>query len=165
MITKEKEPWLELHLSSQCNNRCTYCSIMPFVDDQERKRTIINSINKFHMKGGKNIVLSGGEPTIVKDFFEILRFCKGKFETIVLASNGRMLAYKNFVKKAIDGGITRFDISLCGPNSEIHDSITNAEGSFNQTIAGLNTLSLLNQKIFIDVVLLKKNIGHLNKMK
>jgi len=81
----------------------------------------------------------------------------------VMLTNGRMFYYKDYVKEFIkrrpDNMITA--IPIHGHISELHDSITQSKGSFEQTITGIKMLHDLGESIEIRVVLSKMNYLHL----
>jgi len=149
-----------------CNNNCIGCSISsgqtPRKEyDCERVKEEILSIKN---SGFESIELIGGEVTIEKNFFELLRFCSKNFKEAALVTNGRMLSYTGFVKKLIKScpGLN-IEIAIHGPDSKTHDAFTRVPGSFQQTISGLK--NILKYKKSFGVIGVNTVITQLNKDK
>jgi len=143
---------------------CT--SIMPpSKGGWDRSTKEIEEIIKRFDKGDNQVTITGGEPTIRSDFFRILSYIKTEMpdSRILLLSNGRMFYYPQFTKRFVSTHCDSVAIPLHGPNAELHDGITRAPGSFNQTLQGIK--NLLNYKGKVDVeiriVIHKLNYRHL----
>jgi MoaA/NifB/PqqE/SkfB family radical SAM enzyme len=110
----------------------------------------------------QSIVLTGGEPTIRPDFLEIVKYAKKLgFGTIQIQTNGRMFAYREFCEKTIKAGANEFSPALHGHIAELHDYLTAARGSFEQTTKGIQNLKKLGQKVVTNTVVTKSNYRHL----
>jgi MoaA/NifB/PqqE/SkfB family radical SAM enzyme len=112
-------------------------------------------------RGCTYIVVTGGEPTVRRDFVGLVSFASSLGLYIVLQTNGR--AFCNpFLAKHACSYVNEFVIALHGPNAEIHDSITRSMGSFNQTICGMrNIMSFGARKISGKIVLSRRNYPRL----
>jgi len=155
-------------VTNQCNSNCVMCPDSIAVRSVrenvplENIKTLIALINK----DAKFICITGGEPTLLKlGLFEIFDECKANLYNtqFVMLTNGRMFYYidyvKEFIKRRPDNMITA--IPIHGHISELHDSITQSKGSFEQTITGIKMLHDLGESIEIRVVLSKMNYLHL----
>ena len=141
----------DLCLWDKCNNRCRMCTNPPapwpawdgsFVYDYD---SIIARLDnkKDEIKKSDSIYITGGEPTIHPQFKDILKYLKINFsaQTKRLLSNGRSFSYEKYAQDilAIDDDL-EIDMSLYGPSAEIHDAVTQAPGSFEQSRQGLKNL-------------------------
>jgi MoaA/NifB/PqqE/SkfB family radical SAM enzyme len=92
---------------------------------------------------GDTIYLTGGEPTIHPDFIKFIDFLIQEFPTkrIILLTNGRRFYYKDFARELLDKCPNiEIHVSLYGHDKEIHEKITQAKGSYDQSLAGLKNL-------------------------
>jgi MoaA/NifB/PqqE/SkfB family radical SAM enzyme len=115
------------------------------------------------------IILTGGEPTLQPRFLDVLKFIRDNFpkQEIRILTNGRKFIYSDFAKEVLKTDNLNIAVSLYGPNARIHDSITRAKGSFDQTIKGIaNILSLKNngQIIEIRTVISRLSYQHLGQI-
>ena len=158
---------VDIKVGFNCNNKCAFCV-------QGRKRDYLpakkvdeikESLQEAFDKGGREVVLTGGEPCVHPKFFELVKIAKIiGFEEIQIQTNGRMFAYPEFCIKTIKAGATQFGPSLHGHNSQIHDYLTNATGSFNQTVQGIKNLKKLNQFVLTNSVITSKNYKYLPEL-
>lgn len=158
----EKRHWIRL--TRACNNSCVFC-----LDSEAHDGSCIplNKIKKELINGRKKninrIVLSGGEPTIHPQFLEIVRLTKTLgYRHIQVISNGRMLAYGDFLNSLIEAGVNELTFSIHGHKESLHDKQTRVKGSFRQTLTGLmNALKIPNLIVNIDIVINKFNVKYL----
>jgi len=155
---------LFLPLGYLCNNNCIHC-FLPYQDNQFSKSLgqIQEDLSKAKSIGIDRISLTGGEPTIRKDIFDIIRLCKKiGFDIIQIQTNGRMLSYRSFCEKLVRSGVNDFCISIHGHTAEIHDNITQVKGSFSETVKGIENLMsmashLRREHILANLVISKFN--------
>lgn len=160
------EKRLVLKLGPLCNNNCVFCyqskkRKVGSYDLEEIKRKISNIKKNF-----QKVILTGGEPTIHKDVFEIIAYLKEIkiADKIYLQTNARILSNDVFFKKTIKLGVMGFLVSFCGPNIKVHDSITRTSGSFSQTLRGINNIKKARKDLLINVTVVNDNLKHLKEI-
>ena len=148
----------------ECNNMCLFCS----VGNQDRafNRTyddIVQNMASDYKSGFRSIQFLGGEATIRKDIINIVRKAKEiGYEKISFETNGRMFCNEKFTKKIIDAGLTHVTFSIHGHTAEIHDTLTQAPGSFEQAVRGIQEVKKYEGVVVaINHVVTKLNYKHL----
>ena len=107
--------------------------------------------------------LTGGEPTLHPDFFQLLAYFRRRLAgtPIRLLTNGRTLADTGFTAKLLKtaGPPFCFIIPLHGSGPSLHDKVAGVKGCFMQTMKGLENLFSMagGRDIEIRVVLHKLN--------
>jgi len=155
---------VDIPLGTKCNNCCIMCTnIMPSRLKQPTTDEILSILRKLN-KDVNVINLTGGEPTIREDFFEILEFIRKNLENtkIVLITNGRKFYYKSFCEKCVNF-IDKVVTELHG-EKELHDKITQSPGSFNQTFNGIKNLIKYGFDVELRIVIHKLNYKQLHKI-
>ncbi|MDD5066909.1 MAG: radical SAM protein [bacterium] len=162
-----EKPKYWLRLTRLCNNNCVFC-----LDKENRKGTIVKfseikaEVKKARKQGSDKLILSGGEPTLHPDYLEIIRFARqAGFREIQTVTNGRMFAYRNFLKKALENGLTETTFSFHGHTRELYEKQSGIKGSYEQAFTGLT--NVLNSKgliVNIDIVINKINYRYLDKV-
>lgn len=157
-------------LTLRCNNNCISCINLNKVNLEQSEEPIdkikktIDEIYPVNDYFG----ISGGEPTISKNLFSVLKYVKDKKPDlyVFLLSNGRMFCYKEFTKKLVKVMPKSFRVAipLYAGSSAIHDSITRAEGSFDQTVCGLRNLLSEEIKIEIRAIINKMNYQNMENL-
>ena len=149
----------------ECNNHCTFCLNSEKRKYIRHKKTaeIFNDILEAKKNSTTYLEFIGGEITIRKDFFDIISFAKKiGFETIMIATNGRMFSKKEFAKKALESGLNHIVFSIHGHNEALHDKLTEAPGSFKQLLLGIKNLQDLNfNEIGSNSTIVKENYKYI----
>jgi len=157
---------IDVKIGYSCNNHCKFCI-------QESRRNLRNNqttedVKSVLVKEKENfeeVVFTGGEVTIRDDIFELIRYAKNcGYRTVRIQSNGRMFSYLDFCQKMIDAGADEFMLSIHGSTSQIHDSLTCAKGSFEQTLKGIRNLKKINKNVYVNSVVNKKNYHDLSNL-
>lgn len=143
-----------------CNNRCVFC-MEALKRDLPVKSTkeILRDIALARGRGSAYLELIGGESTIRDDIFRLIRFARSiGFDTVMMSTNGRMFSYPHFAENIIDAGLTDAVFSIHGHTAALHDSLTRADGSFNQLIEGISRLRKLDfNRIGSNTTIVKPN--------
>ena len=136
----------DLATGTVCNNSCIMCTTIRGFDlnnakqPMNSKSEIINNIqnNRYH----SCFSITGGEPTLRDDLFEIIKEIKSvnPKADLRLLTNGRRLFYRKYAYDLVKSGVNIFTIPLHAHCWELHDFITRTKGSFQQTIKGLQNL-------------------------
>jgi len=151
----------------RCNNRCRFC-----IDADKRNlpnkttKEVIAEMADAKERGTTYLEIIGGETTIRPDFLSLIKFAKKLgFETISMATNGRMFSYLEFVKETIDAGLTDIIFSIHGHNAKLHDFLTQSPGSFMQFLKGHENFKKLGfKKIGSNTTIVKDNYKELPKI-
>lgn len=132
-----------IYLTDICNYKCIFCS----VDNPSKteESIVIEDIYEILAKNMnseyKTIALWGGEPTLRKDFFDIVEKIKEcNYENIIVETNGSKFANSSFLEKALDKGVNYYVISIHGADEKTQDETSLVKGSFDKTITAIKNL-------------------------
>ncbi len=142
-----------LRLNDACNMSCEYCESYKFSSSIDYN-SLIPFLEKVYKAGCRFLILTGGEPYLYKDRNKLLQWIKNKNIYLVLNTNGKLIAdkeYQDFLMEADE-----VLVSLDGPK-EIQDN-HRGKGSFDRTIALLDILKKNKIKITISAVITPINI-------
>lgn len=149
-----------IELTHRCNLHCIHCCI-DAVDNQSEELDIdyedmIDIFNKLIIWNPKSIMLSGGEPMIRKDFFELVEYLRVHYSGhIMLSTNGLFINEKNAKKLCLL--VDQIDMSLDGYDEETCTQIR-GRGVFNKVIQSVNILKNNGfQNISLSMAALDKN--------
>ena len=156
-----KFPYIRLSISDVCNFKCGYCLPDGYKIDKSDNRTFINTgeikrlAKALSELGVSKIRLTGGEPTVRKDFFEIVQIIKknsGIKKTVITTNGYRLDKISNDIKNS---GLDGINISIDSLNPETFKKITGHD-RLEEILRGIKNLQELNFKnIKINAVLLK----------
>lgn len=109
------------------------------------------------------IVLSGGEPLLRKDFFDIAQYGTQKGLRMCLATNGT-LVNDDVCEKIKESGIRMVSLSLDGSVAEVHDDFRSQKGAFASTIKAAELFKKHNIEFLINSSFTKRNQKEIPKV-
>jgi len=156
-----KFPYIRLSISDVCNFKCGYCLPDGYKIDKSDNRSFINTeeikrlARALSELGVSKIRLTGGEPTIRKDFFEIIKIIKensGIKKTVITTNGYKLDKIANDIKNS---GLDGINISIDSLDPKTFKKITGHD-RLEEILRGIKNLQKLNFKnIKINAVLLK----------
>lgn len=102
------------------------------------------------------MILTGGEPLLREDIFEVIDYSVGKGLRTVLATCGTLLDGE-IAKRLKDAGISRISISLDGPDCDSHDSFRSVPGAFEGALKGIEALKNADLPFQINTTVTRSN--------
>lgn len=137
----EFEPkWIAWETTRRCNLSCVHCrsaSELTVADHPDfsldEAKAIIDDIADY---ASPVLVLSGGEPLLRPDIFDIAQYGTDKGFRMCLATNGTLVS--DATCRAIkETGIRMVSLSLDGAKAATHDNFRNQPGAFAGTMAAI----------------------------
>ncbi len=153
-------------VTRKCNLACLHCRASaqsePYPDEltTEEWMRLIDEIVSF---SSPILILTGGEPTLRKDIYEIAHYATSKGLRAVLGSNGININ-KESARRMKDAGIRRLSISLDGASSEVHDNFRGVEGAFDKAVKGAREAKEAGLDFQINTTITKLNLGEVPKI-
>ncbi|MDD5019261.1 MAG: radical SAM protein [Candidatus Omnitrophica bacterium] len=133
----------------RCNLSCNICDIRHNASRQElTTRDVKALILQAKQWGVAGFALSGGEPFLRPDIWEICDHAKKIRYPIGILSNGILLDEVFLARLApyLTAGFVSLSISLDAVSPQIHDDIRGTPGCFARTVRGLTLLSGLKKR-------------------
>ena len=156
-----KFPYIRLSITDVCNFKCTYClpegykktpgDTRSFMSAEEISR-LTKALSEL---GVCKIRLTGGEPTVRKDFFDILKDMKqnSNIPKVTITTNGYRL--NKIAKQLHETGLDGINISIDSLNRETFKKLTGHD-RLNEILEGIDILQKLGfNNIKVNAVLLK----------
>lgn len=133
-----------IELFRKCCLRCRMCLMWNVKEDRilldKKILKLLAGQLAVVMEGQKEVVLSGGEPLLHPQIFDIVKiFAKRKLK-VGMASNG-VLIDKGKAKKLVAAGLKNIQLSLDSFNKETHDFLRGVEGAHDRVLAAAGYLS------------------------
>lgn len=153
--------------TAACNLECTHCRRLEVARELSR-RDLTNDearglIDQLAACGPPLLILSGGEPLMRPDIFEIASHARQKGLPCALATNGTLLDPAAAAKIAA-AGIRRISVSLDGADAETHDRFRGIAGAFQRALAGIAHAQAAGLPVQINMTLARHNAGQLEAL-
>lgn len=141
-------------INNECNLNCKHCRVSEKNDNEKLSlKEAKNLLAECWYNGITMLNLSGGEPFLRNDIFEILDYAQ-KFEDIVITTNGTLLNDEK-CKNLSEYKNIKLSISLDGLE-ETHDKFRRKKGAFKKVVDTLPILNKYNIKYAIKYTLSKE---------
>lgn len=160
---KFKLKWVAFEITPRCNLNCIHCRSastegFPEILSTSQAKKVIDNIFSFC---SPVLVLSGGEPLLRKDLYEIISYGTKKGLRMCLATNGTLLNSEN-CQKLKDSGINLVSLSLDGSTAEIHDDFRKQKGAFDKILGGIEKLKKHGIEFIITSSFTQRNQSDIN---
>ena len=160
---------IELDVTYRCNLKCKMCYVPDWNKKNSHSKDSLSTtrikalIDEFVEIGVKSIVITGGEPLLRNDIYEIIKYISKKGIKGCLQTNGTLLT-ENIAELLCKNNWKVF-FSFEGSKPEIHDAIR-GKGSFDLALKGLNKVLKMKSKygkvdVIAHLVIQKENINNL----
>ncbi len=156
---------LIMNITYKCANRCVFCATGDRVSAAMEWDKIDEILRQHRDEGTDLLDIDGGEPTMHPQLIDAIELAGDLgYRTINVTSNGRLLRDRELAQRLVTSGISHLLISVHGATAEIHDAATDAPGSFEQTMAGVdNVMELKPDSVDtgLNVTIVRANLDHL----
>jgi heme b synthase len=125
--------WIAWEITRRCNLRCVHCRSSSSLEVEAHPDLSIAEafriIDDIAGYAKPVIVLSGGEPLLRKDVFQIARYGTDKGLRMCIATNGTLVS-DEICEKIRDSEIKIVSLSLDGSEETVHDNFRGQKGAF-----------------------------------
>ncbi|NQU64857.1 MAG: radical SAM protein [SAR324 cluster bacterium] len=151
--------WIAWETTERCNLSCVHCRCSSdmtkdlFTLDTQKSLALIDNIASYCQPV---FVLSGGEPLMRPDLYEIARYGNQKDFRMCIATNGAMLD-DTHCEQMKESGIRMVSMSLDGSVAAIHDNFRGVPGAYEGVMQAAERLNRFGIKFLINSSFTKRN--------
>lgn len=159
--------WIAWEITRRCNLKCVHCRSSSELTSKKHPDLpikdafrIIDDISDY---AKPVVVLSGGEPLLREDVFDIADYGTNKGLRMCLATNGSLVDDRicEMIKKS---GIRMVSLSLDGSTEKVHDDFRNQEGAFKGIINAASLFKKNGIEFLINSSFTKRNQEEIPKI-
>lgn len=161
-------------VTRNCNLNCAHCRAAATNQDYAGELdtpSALRLLDQIADVGQPIVILTGGEPLMRPDIFELAEYGNARGLRMVMAPNGTLIT-EAVAKKMDASGIQRISVSLDGATKERHDGFRGVEGAFDGALRGISaaksqgiefqvntTISKYNYDQIPEILKLAENLG------
>ncbi len=161
-------------ITRNCNLNCAHCRAAATNQDYAGELgtpAALQLIDQIAELGSPIVILTGGEPLMRPDVFELAEYGTARGLRMVMAPNGTLVT-DTVAQKMAASGIQRISVSLDGATKERHDGFRGVEGAFDGALRGIaaakargiefqinTTISRFNYDQIPEILKLAENLG------
>ncbi len=159
---------VHISIGAVCNNNCIFCMEEDrdgrYVNNSamtpERVRWILEE-----NRGAEEVCFTSGEPTTRPELPSFVAQARALgYRRISIMTNGRRLSQLPYAAGLAKAGMNRFYISIHGHTKKLHEGLTRTPDSFEQTVAGLDSIAKLKRfgiELHTSTVVTDRNLPHM----
>ena len=145
-------------LTWRCNERCVHCYLDHDDHGEVTTAEVKDILDQLAAAGTFFLILSGGEPVMRKDFFEIVEYARQLMFSVKVKTNGILIGEREAARLR-ELAVEVVQISVYSHRSEVHDAITKAPGSLQRTLRAIRFLRDQGLKVIIAGVMMRQNMS------
>lgn len=164
----ERQDRLHVSIGAVCNNNCFFC----MEEDREARYTNNSAMTAERVRwqlerhrGSEEVCFTSGEPTTRPELPQFVDWARELgFRRISMMTNGRRLGHAPYAAALAKRGMNRFYVSIHGHTRQLHEGLTRTPDSFEQTVAGLDSVARLRRfgvELHTSTVVTGRNLPHL----
>lgn len=129
---------LSWNLTQRCNLKCAHCYIRAGEAGQAElsAQEALEVVDQAAGAGTELLILSGGEPLLRRDIFEIAGYASSRGIAVVLGTNG-ILIRENTIRRLKEAGVQGVGISVDSLDPSKHDAFRGMPGALEKAVEGL----------------------------
>ncbi len=133
---------ISYNVTRECNMKCSHCYINATdkkLEDELTTKEAKAVIDQIHQVSSPLLILSGGEPLLRQDIFELIEYGSKKGLKIGLGSNGYLID-EDMAKKLKTAGIATVSISIDSSIPAQHDEFRGVAGAWDKAVNACKAL-------------------------
>ena len=150
----------------RCNLACKHCRAVaedhPY-DNELDTQAAYTMLEQIKEVGDPIIILTGGEPLLRDDIYDIAAYGTQLGLRMVMAPNGTLIT-PEIAEKLKVSGIKRISVSLDGSTPETHDEFRGLDNAFEDAIRGIKIAKAAGLEFQINTTITKTNLDQIPKI-
>jgi heme b synthase len=147
-------------VTRRCNLNCVHCRAAsergPYPGELPRSRCF-EILDEIAQIAKPIVILTGGEPLLREDIWDIALHGTELGLRMVMATNGTMIT-PEIVERMKSSGVKRVSISLDGADAEQHDRFRKVRGAFDLALGGIEMLKNGGMEFQINTTVTRHNV-------
>jgi heme b synthase len=147
-------------MTRSCNLNCVHCRAAaergPYPGELETGKCL-EILEQIAQVGRPIVILTGGEPLLREDVFELAQHGTRLGLRMVMATNGTLVT-PEIAERMKSSGIKRVSVSIDGASAEEHDEFRKVPGAFDASIESIEWLKKAGIEFQINTTVTRHNV-------
>ncbi len=150
-------------VTRRCNLSCRHCRAAankgPYPGELSTEKCL-RVIDEIAETGSPIVILTGGDPMMRENIYDIARYGTEKGLKMVMSPCGTLLDDEN-ARRLKEAGIDRISLSIDGATAGTHDDFRRVDGAFDEAMKGIAAAKKAGIEFQINTTVTKLNIAEL----
>ncbi|HEY1556942.1 MAG TPA: radical SAM protein [Kofleriaceae bacterium] len=129
---------VQVEVTWRCNWRCVHCYQDDHAAEPLSTAVLASLFDQLRALGAMHVIVTGGEPLVRGDLFELLEHARATGLAITLYTNGHAIDEPAADRLAALVGAVELSVLAGAP--DVHDQLSSVRGSFARTVAAIERL-------------------------
>lgn len=152
-----------IELTHRCHLDCDHCYLEDRKDHGRRTEELTTAevcdvVDQLRDLGVLFLTITGGEPLLRRDLFEILAHARSRHLAVTLYTTGTLLTQTQ-AEQLAKLQLRRVEMSLYAADPAIHDNLTRVPGSHGKTLKAVERLRKLGVPVLLKSPLMQENFS------
>jgi radical SAM protein with 4Fe4S-binding SPASM domain len=145
-----------IEVADRCNEACVHCYQVQGQKGEMSTDELRRVMDELSEMGVIFLTISGGEPTLRKDFLELVEHARKRRFAVKIYSNGLRIDEK-LANRLGELAVQEVQLSLYSRKPEVHDGVTRVPGSFERTVQAAKHLRAAGVAVVLKSPLMSVN--------
>ncbi len=153
-------------ITRSCNLFCAHCrssSTAGAYEGELSTEECLRLIDGILEVGKPVLILTGGEPLLRQDFFQIAKYAVTQGLRVVMGTNGTLIT-DEIALKLKQTPVSRVAVSIDFPAAELQDKFRGKAGAFEEAVSGIARLRQAGVEVQINSTITRLNMNYLNEL-
>lgn len=153
-----KPSLISWNLTKKCNLRCPHCYLEAGKKAEYELSTeeCLGLVEEMKQLGTEMLILTGGEPLLRKDIFDIAQHASGQGIWVVMGTNGVLVTEKT-AQKMLECGVKGVAISLDSIEAEKHNQFRGGPNSWEYSVRALKICRAAGLQVLVQTTVMESN--------
>jgi len=153
------------NLTRMCNLRCPHCYMEGGrkAENELATQECLDLIDEMKALGTEMLILTGGEPLLRKDIYEIARYASDRGIWVVMGTNG-VLITDRVVEKMIECGVQGVAISIDSLEAAKHDHFRGGPDAWEYSVRALEICRANGLQVLVQTTVMDMNYAEIPQM-
>lgn len=153
------------NLTRKCNLKCPHCYLEAGRQAENELNTdeCLALIDELTALGTEMLILTGGEPLMRKDIFEIARYASSQGLWVVMGTNG-VLVTEQVAEKMLECGVKGVGISIDSLDPEKHKSFRGGRNAWEYAVRALDICRDRGLQVLVQTTVMEMNYQEIPRL-
>lgn len=153
------------NLTAACNLHCPHC----YLDAGRRRDAELSTADALRVvdeladAGTELLILTGGEPLLRADLYELAERATARGMVVVLGSNGVLLD-EDVAQRLVRAGVRGVGLSLDSTDAAKHDAFRGVPGAWARTMRAIEVCRAAGLEVVLQTTLMEWNLAELDDL-
>lgn len=146
------------NLTKRCNLRCPHCYMEAGVKDDNELSTseCLAVIDDMKLLGTEMLILTGGEPLLRKDIYDIASYASSRGMWVVMGTNG-VLVNDAVAGKMVECGVRGVGISIDSTRPTVHNTFRGGPNAWEHSVRALDLCRAHGLEVLVQTTVMDLN--------